>query len=130
MFTSRRTYGTRLQGTRDKTKRLWAAAIDVNATDGVDPSHPAFFIPGQELASGNARGSWALDPCKSSGSSCSTGDECCEGFCSADPENPGSFVCGSKATCCAHEFDSCKTSADCCAPSLTCVAGRCALKAP
>jgi len=130
MFTSRRTYGTRLQGTRDTTKRLWAAAFDVNATDGVDPSHPAFFVPGQELASGNARGSWALDPCKSSGSSCSTGDECCDGFCSGDPQNPGSFVCGSKTTCCAHEFDSCATSADCCAPALTCVAGRCALKAP
>jgi hypothetical protein len=43
-------------------KKLWVAAIDLNAPPGTDPSHPAFYLPAQELLAGNARGSWALDP--------------------------------------------------------------------
>jgi hypothetical protein len=31
------------------TKKLWVAAIDLNAMPGTDPSHPAFYLPGQEL---------------------------------------------------------------------------------
>src|SRR5262249_17752949 len=85
MFTSRRTSGNRLLGPRDATKRLWVSAFDVNAIDGVDASHPAFYIAGQELTSGNSRGFWALDPCKQNGNSCESGDECCEGFCNPDP---------------------------------------------
>ena len=43
---------------------IWGAAVDV-APDGsyvVDPSHPAFFLSGQELGSGNFRAVAALDP--------------------------------------------------------------------
>ena len=28
------------------TKKLWVAAIDLNAPPGTDPSHPAFYLPG------------------------------------------------------------------------------------
>lgn len=43
---------------------IWGAAVDV-APDGsyaADPSHPAFFLPGQQLGTGNFRPVAALDP--------------------------------------------------------------------
>ncbi|HEY0134296.1 MAG TPA: hypothetical protein VGB85_09455, partial [Nannocystis sp.] len=60
VFTSRRTYGNRLQGTKDEAKQLWMMAIDENPTPGVDPSHPAFWMPGQDVTTLNMRGFWAL----------------------------------------------------------------------
>jgi hypothetical protein len=39
-------------------KKLWVAAIDLNAPAGTDPSHPAFYLPAQELLAGNSRGFW------------------------------------------------------------------------
>ena len=34
------------------------------------PSHPAFYLPAQELLAGNARGFWTVDPCHADGTSC------------------------------------------------------------
>ena len=130
MFTSRRTFGNVLTGSRDQTKRLWVAAFDVTADGSADPSHPAFYIPGQELGSGNSRGFWAKDPCKANGENCQTGDECCEGFCNPDPDNIGEFICGSPDGQCADEFEACTTAADCCDPSLSCIGGICAAVPP
>ena len=70
-------------------KKLWVAAIDLNAAPGADPSHPAFYLPGQELLASNWHQSWVLDPCRSDGSSCATGDQCCNGHCAAN--GPGGF---------------------------------------
>jgi hypothetical protein len=94
VFTSRRLYGN--VATRDAyesdprnfdtsatspsgptPKKLWVAAIDLSAPPGTDPSHPAFYLPAQEIFAGNSRGYWVVNPCESDGSSCSTGDECC-----------------------------------------------------
>ena len=64
-------------------RQLWGAAIDI-AADGsyaVDRSHPAFYLPGQELGTGNHRAFAALDPCKKDGDSCTSGIDCCGGFC-------------------------------------------------
>ena len=36
---------------------------------GTDASHPAFYLPAQELLAGNARGFWVLDPCQTDGTS-------------------------------------------------------------
>ncbi|NUP13094.1 MAG: hypothetical protein HOW73_44200 [Polyangiaceae bacterium] len=124
MFTSRRTYGNVLTGTRDQTKRLWVAAFDANAASA-DPAHPAFYIAGQELTSGNSRGFWALDPCKGNGEGCETGDQCCGGFCNPSEDMPGTFVCGEPDGSCSEEFESCETAADCCDPSLDCIGGKC-----
>ncbi|HEY0881364.1 MAG TPA: hypothetical protein VGD87_07530, partial [Archangium sp.] len=63
------------------TKKLWVAAIDLNAAPGTDPSHPAFYLPAQEILAGNSRGYWSLDPCRGDGDSCGSGDQCCGGFC-------------------------------------------------
>lgn len=108
VFTSRRTYGNRLTGGKDEVKQLWVTAIDQNAQPGVDPSHPAFLVPGQDLGTLNMRGYWALDPCKAVGATCATGSECCEGNCDTgictDPTpnqcaNPGN-ACDADTPCC------------------------------
>ncbi|MEO8875594.1 MAG: hypothetical protein ABI461_08410, partial [Polyangiaceae bacterium] len=111
-------------------KKLWVAAIDINPTPGVDPSHPAFYLPGQELNSPNMRGFWVVDPCRSNGSSCDTGDECCNGFCRA-PGDGGGLVCSNKPPGCAQELEKCTSSADCCGTgSLTCINGTCSKPSP
>src|SRR4029079_13556399 len=66
VFTSHRSYGNTLPSmdNGDQNGKLWVAAFDINATAGKDPSHPAFFLDGQELPADNLRGFWVLDPCK------------------------------------------------------------------
>jgi hypothetical protein len=112
-------------------KKLWVAAIDLNAPPGTDPSHPAFYLPAQELLAGNSRGYWVVDPCKSDGNSCETGDECCGGFCRPDQAQGGKLVCSNVVPQCAQEFEKCTTNADCCnAAAFNCINGRCAVPAP
>ena len=63
-------------------RQLWGTAISI-APDGDysrDRSHPAFYLPGQELGTGNHRAFAALDACMKDGSSCKTGVDCCGGF--------------------------------------------------
>jgi hypothetical protein len=129
-FTSRRTYGNKLTGPMESTKRLWIAAIDISAPPGADPSHPAFYVAGQELNAGNSRGFWSLDACKEQGATCETGDECCEGGCIESPPGSGMKICGTPMGC-SNEFDTCETDADCCEnQELQCIGGKCALPSP
>ncbi|MFO0632606.1 MAG: hypothetical protein U0168_07140 [Nannocystaceae bacterium] len=64
VFVSERTYGNTLVDTNGATRRkqLWLTAIDANPQAGQDPSHPAIWLPGQELNNHNMRGAWTLDP--------------------------------------------------------------------
>jgi hypothetical protein len=108
------TYGNRLTGGSGSVKQLWVAAVDADPTNGVDPSHPAFLIPGQDLTTLNMRGFWALDPCKQVGASCEQGSECCnsnceEGICT-EPDPDG----------CSQNGAACMEDADCCDPTATC----------
>ncbi len=138
VFTSRRRYGNVLtahpfnEGGNpfgSAQKKLWVAAIDAK-TGAIDRSHPAFYLPGQELASGNSRGYWVVDPCKPTGGACDTGDECCGGFCRKDPEG-GALVCGNKPpSTCAAELEACKSDADCCDANQACINSRCARRTP
>src|SRR5690606_7718459 len=112
------------------TKKLWVAAIDLNAKPGKDASHPADYLPGQELLAGNSQGFWVLGPCKTDGSSCESGDQCCGGFCR--PDNDGALVCTEAppdATCSAPQ-EKCTKTADCCDPSNVCINGFCAQGGP
>ena len=85
VFTSRRMYGNVAtippfcsdpRGvdlvTNITTKKLWVAAVDLTQAPGTDASHPAFYLPAQELLAGNSRGFWVLDPCRADGASCTT----------------------------------------------------------
>lgn len=104
------------------TKKLWVAAVDLNAPSGTDPSHPAFYLPAQELLAGNARGFWTLDPCRADGSSCETGDQCCNGFCSqtGGPDDP--LECGDAPTGdCSMTQEFCTMDSDCCDPNDSCI---------
>lgn len=119
VFTSRRTYGNRLVGGPVDVKQLWVTAIDLAAEPGTDPSHPAFWVPGQDLGTLNMRGYWALNPCIASGESCQDSSECCNGNCV-------NGVCdGPDPNECAENGDFCTTKADCCEPTAECNAGEC-----
>ncbi|UQA61968.1 PD40 domain-containing protein [Polyangium aurulentum] len=111
-------------------KKLWVAAVNLDAPPGTDASHPAFYLPGQELLAGNARGFWVLDPCKADGASCETGDQCCNGFCS--PAGGDALVCSNMPPggMCSKVQEKCTTAADCCDPTNVCINGFCSLKAP
>ena len=111
-------------------KKLWVAAVDVNGTIATDPSHPAFYLPGQELLAGNSRGFWALDPCKNDGNGCETGDECCNGFC--QPDTSGELVCSNTPPDggCSGPQEACTTAADCCDVTNLCINGFCTLQPP
>lgn len=107
------------------TKKLWVAAVDVNGTQGTDVSHPGFYLPAQELLAGNSRGFWVLDPCRTDGNSCQSGDQCCGGYCNSDPN--GNLVCGSTSGGqCSGVQEKCTTVADCCDTQNLCINGFCA----
>jgi hypothetical protein len=154
VFTSRRLYGN--VATMDPflsdprnydwtaqttTKKLWVAALDLNAMPGTDPSHPAFYLPAQEILAGNSRGFWTVDPCHVDGTACVTGDECCGGYCQTTTTNGMTALsCTSTPPLCAKEFEKCTTDADCCKldPSIdptgevspTCIGGYCSAQTP
>ena len=134
VFTSRRMYGNVAAGdpydTGDGTypipKKLWVAAVNIGGTGGQDISHPAFYLPGQELNAGNLRGYWVVNPCKQNGLSCLTGDECCNGFCRNG--DAGQLVCTSQPPGCSNEYEKCTSTSQCCgAPQgYVCLNGLCA----
>jgi WD40 repeat protein len=131
VFVSERQYGNTLEDTSPNTrmKQLWVTAIDASPQPGVDPSHPAFWLPGQRLDRQNMRGQWSLSPCKQIGESCDAGFECCEGFCQQNDD--GEWVCDdSSAGGCSAINEACTTAADCCDPGAECIFGFCALKDP
>jgi hypothetical protein len=130
IITSRRFYGntvTPQNGSADQRKKLWVAAIDINPKPGVDPSHPAFYLEGQDANVGSLRGFWALDPCKANGQTCESGDECCGGFCR---QVGNTKQCVPPPMGCSNEFEKCTVAADCCNSSMLCIAGHCAQPAP
>ncbi len=138
VFTSRRQFGNTIVGgdpwSNSPRKKLWVVAIDMNPAPGKDPSHPAFYLEGQEQGAGNMRGFWALDPCKQNGNSCESGDECCNGFCRQvnDADGGSHLTCVQPPTGCANEFEKCNVAADCCgaAQGVLCIAGHCATPGP
>ncbi|HSY25688.1 MAG TPA: hypothetical protein VK841_26395 [Polyangiaceae bacterium] len=141
IFTSRRLYGNvatidpSSSDPRDfdyahevTTKKLWVAAIDLNAPPGTDPSHPAFYLPAQELQAGNARGFWVLDPCAPDGTSCQSGDQCCGGYCQAGGD--GGLVCADMTATCSQYGDKCGGSSKCCDPAALCINSICSPATP
>jgi hypothetical protein len=157
VFTSRRGYGNTIAPGRTATtqpydvpaqdpwgsnagpsprKKLWVAAIDLNHADAsnLDPSHPAFYLSGQELESANMRGFAALAPCMMTGATCETGSDCCGGFCrqtgNDSSGNPILQCVPPLVNMCSNVDEPCKTSSDCCDPTNLCIGGRCATPAP
>jgi hypothetical protein len=84
-FSSRRAYGLRL-GSGNKTAQIWMTAFDpVRAAKGEDASFPAFWLPFQDIKSGNHIAQWVLHVDRKP---CTTNGDC-------DP----SEICGAANTC-------------------------------
>jgi hypothetical protein len=130
VFTSHRSYGNLLQSKDhdDTYGKLWVAAIDLDPTPHQDPSHPAFLLDGQEMNADNLRGFWVLSPCRSEGSDCRSGDECCDGYCR--PADAGGEKCVVAPPGCANEYERCGSASDCCDPVMECINGHCAKPPP
>jgi hypothetical protein len=127
-FTSRRSYGNLMLVDQalnsPEAKKIWVAAIDINAEPGSDPSHPAFYLANQELESGNIRAFAALEPCRENGNMCGSGIDCCCGFCIEGQ-------CGCKPEDrCANLDEKCETAEDCCDPRAACIGGFCQILSP
>lgn len=153
-FTSRRTYGNTLAPggsiargediwgipqppdteTPSPRKKIWVAAIDINHQAVPDPSHPAFYLPGQELESGNMRAFAALEPCKKKGKGCESAAECCDGFCretSRDAAGVPVLVCSAPpVNACSNADETCAKASDCCTAGALCINRRCAAPPP
>ena len=149
LFTSRRTYGNTIApggmledmkdpwGTDAKPslrKKLWIAAIDVDHMDAPDPSHAAFYLPGQELEGGNMRAFGAMAPCQPDGGACESGSDCCGGYCrqtSAGADGVPVLACvPPPMNECSHTDEACVTAEDCCDPRELCINARCTLRSP
>lgn len=94
---------------------------------GEDPSHPAFYLRGQDPATVNMEGYWTLDACLQQGDSCDAGYECCTGFCR--PDGDGGFSCSPPGEC-AQIGELCETAADCCDADAACIGGFCTSPPP
>lgn len=145
IFTSRRMYGNVAYGNpwsgalagsacyvNPPTKKLWIAAVDKNFTPGTDPSHPAFYLPGQELAAGNSQARWVQSPCRATGASCDETSDCCQSpaaqSCRIDVGSgpPTTRSCQLTSSCVPTSGE-CDVDADCCgAPSVKCLDNICA----
>ena len=154
LFTSRRTYGNTIAPggsiergddiwgipqppdaeTPSPRKKIWIAAVDIDHQGAVDPSHPAFYMPGQELESGNMRAFAALAPCKKRGKSCESAAECCDGFCretSRDDVGQPVLSCTRPPdNSCSNIDEACKKASDCCSSKSLCINDRCAAPPP
>jgi hypothetical protein len=142
VFTSPRDYGNvmvspqgaaPMDATYSNHKQLWVAAVDANIGT-MDPSHPPFWLPGQDPTTPNMFGYWALSPClptmgEAGASSCSAGFECCSGFCRDTGAGP---VCVDNAQGCHQVGEKCTTTADCCgaASNVSCAGGVCQQTTP
>jgi hypothetical protein len=146
IFTSTRAYGNQMNplGTHFScgASLLWMAALDDTEAGAGDRSHPAFLLPGQQIASIvdptssrhyiNERGYLVPSPCKSLSSVCTVNEECCgaggatpTSECRLDPDaDPPHRTCEA-VTDCVRQGDSCTTAAQCCG-NVPCVQGVCA----
>jgi hypothetical protein len=131
VFTAERDWGNRVVvsgAPRSANKRLWVAAIDKNA-GAADPSHPPFFLEGQDEARINMRGVWANAAClpDASPGTCTSGFECCSGYCRQGTcFTPGTSLCSPVAGTCGAAADAGAANGQCCnAPLVQCVGGIC-----
>ena len=128
VFTSMRDWGNSLTGPVSNAKRrLWVAAVD-KQLGTIDPSHPPFYVEGQDDTTPNMRGFWALAKCietpkaPEKGPTCTSGFECCSGFCV-----DGQCVDKSVLSC-AGIGDACVARGDCCNSGLVdCIGGVCTI---
>jgi hypothetical protein len=116
LFHSTRPYGHKLPTKSPPAKQLWVMAVDSTVVNGVDGSHPAVWLPGQDISSNNIQGAWTRPSCRPAGVSCSMDSDCCDGLACS-----GSGKCAPRNACVMPSLP-CVTDADCCAqfPGVKC----------
>lgn len=123
-FFSTRDYGNAQAGTRGTGRRqLWVSAVSARPTPGVDPSHPPYWLPQQDVRSENMAAQWAPEPCLADGRTCSTSGECCSGFCR--DRGAGPICVPPDEVVCSEEGEACRSDSDCCEGAGSCLANRC-----
>jgi hypothetical protein len=153
VFTSTRPYGNSLNPPGiDRScmaSQLWVSAIDDSASGATDRSHPAFWLPNQNIGTPaqasfvNERGFWVKGPCKPSTSigpesACITNDDCCgaptTAACRIDQPAttpPTRHCIPVNPNVCVANGGSCGADIDCCDFPLThCISGVCQPPAP
>jgi hypothetical protein len=128
VYVSRRDYGNTLVGSN--RQQLWITAID-DPPSAADPSHPPFYIRGQEGCGKSENAYYALDPCKPLGAvGCTSGVDCCDGQCVKN--NEGNYECGKppEGGGCSQDGNSCASNGDCCNVTSKCVDGFCQAPVP
>ena len=113
-------------------RQLWGTAIDIRA-DGrytSDVSHPPFYVEGQEFGTDNHRAFAALEMCKPDTASCTSGVDCCGGYCmpanAASSGSAGGSCSAPPPGACAQHDDRCAGASDCCDVNDACINGFCA----
>jgi len=108
------------------TKKLWIAAVDKTWTSPNDPSHPAFYLPGQELKAGNSDGFWVNAACGAVAAACSTSDDCCGGT-GAMPTTRCDALTSKcqNIVACAPVNQACVSNGDCCSGLVCGGASKC-----
>ncbi|HVJ18028.1 MAG TPA: dickkopf-related protein [Polyangiaceae bacterium] len=134
VFTSMRNWGNDATITGpaiNGKRRLWVAAVD-GEIGTTDPSHPGFYIEGQDNETPNMRGFWALSQCiptpppaMPEDGACTAGFECCSGFCIEG-------VCSDPVgLTCVGLGEACTADAECCNhPPVNCIDNVCAIPPP
>ncbi len=84
-WSSRRAYGLRLAGGPTSTTQIWMVGIDpAKAAAGQDPSFAAFWLPFQDIGTGNHIAQWVIKverkPCGTK-NECTVNEQCAEGRC-------------------------------------------------
>ncbi len=137
VFSSRRMYGNvawdnpwasqggSCRSAEVPTQKLWVAAIDDNWNGTGDPSHPAFYLPGQELLAGNNKGYWVDSPCATAGATCDATADCCQApaaqVCRVVPNSsPVARRCEA-ASSCVGSGSACMTDSECCGNGARCL---------
>jgi hypothetical protein len=102
-------------------KRIWVTSLraqppdmEFGATPQEDPSSPGFYLEGQS-ESGNVRAFAVLNPCKDVGAVCTTGIDCCTGYCHIE-SGAASGTCTEEVPECAKTNEKCTMDTDCCPP--------------
>jgi hypothetical protein len=113
LFHSIRPYGHKLPQKQPPAKQLWVMAVDINAANGVDASHPAFWLPGQDVSTNNIQGAWTRPACRPAGISCTADTDCCDGLACYGAADK---TCAPGNGCVMPSLP-CRTDADCCTQS-------------
>lgn len=112
-FYSRRDYGHVLRGA--DRPQIWVAAIDAAADPAAslaDPSHPAFWLPGQNVDTENLSSFFAPRPCSNAGGECDSDGACCDDLLCRP--TGGAFQCVAPAEACLLTGTACGDDESCC----------------